>query len=193
MNEQTTNLTLAEKEQIAAKYASLLDISPEVVKSLIGTKIRGSATINGDGAFSFTPSVDTGPRSQRVATTRHGSYINRSLLNGQYSMTVKAPLNATDPAADIVDESLTLLKKISSQQTKMKQTGRILYKDDIISLCTDYSTCSIYAEIKCNIENTHDYAGLIVSQIGRVLSVLAQNKDKITRMKKNFNKNKRND
>lgn len=185
----TQTLTKVEKEQLAAKYAQLLGISPELVKNLVGHKIRGSATIDGEGGFNFTPSGETGPRAQRVATTRRGSYINRSLTNGQYSMTVKAPLDAIDPAADIVDESLSLLKKLSPHH-ELEQQGRILYRDDTICLRTDNKTCTICADIRCCVENTVDYTGQIVSQIGRVLSVIAKNKEHIVKMKKQYLKSK---
>ena len=141
-----------------------------------------------DGSFQFTAQSSTGARSETVKKTKRGSYIAKSLKTGGMQMTLKAEADSADPFADMMAEAATLAKP-SQKKSVVEPSGRILAQTPTITVRLDHNQCTIQSLVTVDVANTSDYSGAVVSEIGALMRIISQNRDKILRMKNNYEKN----
>lgn len=63
-----------EKSQIISELANKLGFSVDLLQSVVGNRIKGTAIVSEDGSFQFTTQSSTGARSETVKKTKRGSY-----------------------------------------------------------------------------------------------------------------------
>ena len=176
-----------EKSQIISELANKLGFSVDLLQSVVGNRIKGTALVSEDGSFQFTAQSSTGARSETVKKTKRGSYIAKSLKTGCMQMTLKAEADSADPFADMMAEAVTLAKP-SQKKNVIEPKGRILAQTPTITVRLDHDHCTIQSLVTVDVANTSDYSGAVVSEIGALMRILSQNREKILRMKNNYEK-----
>lgn len=63
-----------EKSQIISELANKLGFSVDLLQSVVGNRIKGTAIVSENGSFQFTAQSSTGARSETVKKTKRGSY-----------------------------------------------------------------------------------------------------------------------
>ena len=97
---ETTRQTEEQQRRAEAvrQLAGYLGLSEERVTTLLGTRVRGTAEFAQTGDFHFTPSRETGPRLERIKSTRQGSTLTRTLREQpRLRMTLLSRPAATTP------------------------------------------------------------------------------------------------
>ena len=174
--------------EAVAELARLLGLSEERTRELLGSRVRGTAEFGRTGDFHFSPSRETGPRLERIKTTRGGSSLTRTLAEQpRMKMTLYSSPGSADPEADIVDEANRLMKNFR-QPRELPRRGRLLYDADGIRIRADTAAGTLTVSMAMPLTQGTDYSATLLNSISTVLKTLAQNKDNITRLEKNHDK-----
>ncbi len=181
METQATN-DKQRHDEAARELARLLGLSEERIRTLLGTKVRGTAEFTQTGDFHFCPQKETGPRLEQIKRTRGGSTLTKTLKDqSRLKMTLYSEPGSADPEADIIAEANQLLKSIG-RADGLKMKGRTILDTDTVRIRADTATATLNVMMAVPMRRGADYATMVVNQISAVLKALAMNRDKIKKL-----------
>ena len=149
---------------------------------MLGTKVRGTAEFAQTGDFHFTPSKETGPRLERIRTTRNGSSLTRTLKEQpRLKMTLMSTPGSTDPEADLVEEANALLKTLKGGKA-LAVKGRTIADGGSVRIRADTADASLNVLIKVPLERGCDYVTVLADKMGDVFKAVSVNREKIRKL-----------
>ncbi len=170
--EQTTQaVTAQEQEQHIHRLAELLSLDADTIRSMVGSRVRGSAQFGRDGSFSFRPSEERGTNRAVQHQTAHGSTLSRTLARGRLSLCCTAPEGETDPEAWIAQEVNTLLSQSGTDRT-ISIGGRILMDTPPLRLSIDARSAQLQALIQLPLHGL-DAVPAMAAATARLLSAVS--------------------
>ena len=172
---------LQERGEAVRQLASYLGMSEERIKNLLGSRVKGTAEFSQTGDFHFTPAKETGPRLERIKTTKNGSSLTKTLKDQpRLKMTLLSSPGSKDPEADLIEEANQLLRTFKSPK-KLAIKGRTISDGDII-IRADCGNATLSVLISVPLMRNSDYVTLIANKMGEVFKSVAANKDKIKKL-----------
>lgn len=170
------------RQEAVRQLAGYLGLSEERITTLLGTKVRGTAEFAQTGDFHFTPSKETGPRLERIRTTRNGSSLTRTLKEQpRLKMTLMSTPGSTDPEADLVEEANALLKTLKGGKA-LAVKGRTIADGGSVRIRADTADASLNVLIKVPLERGCDYVTVLADKMGDVFKAVSVNREKIRKL-----------
>ena len=170
------------RAEAVRQLAGYLGLSEERVQTLLGTRVRGTAEFAQTGDFHFTPSRETGPRLERIKTTRQGSTLTKTLREQpRLRMTLLSAPGSSDPEADLVEEANALLKGLKTAR-RLPLRGRTVADVEGVRIRADTATASLNVELSVPLQKGADYVTALANKMSVVFKAVTLNKDKIKKL-----------
>lgn len=185
MAKMTTSSRQDEQQQRAEavrQLAGYLGLSEERVTTLLGTRVRGTAEFAQTGDFHFTPSRETGPRLERIKTTKQGSTLTKTLREQpRLRMTLLSAPGSDDPEADLIEEANALLKSLKSG-SQLPVRGRTVADGDGVRIRADTATATLNVTLCVPMARGADYVTALANKMSQVFKAVTLNRDKIRKL-----------
>lgn len=183
MEKETTTNDALQREEAVRQLAGYLNLSEERVKTLLGSRVRGTAEFSQTGDFHFTPSKETGPRIERIKTTRGGSSLAKTLREQpRLKMTLLSAPGSEDPEADLVEEFNLLLKPLKTGKA-VAVKGRTIARGPV-SIRADTAEGVLNVLISVPLCKNCDYVTALANKMSEVFKAVTLNRDKIKKLEK---------
>ena len=171
-----------QRAEAVRQLAGYLGLSEERVTTLLGTKVRGTAEFAQTGDFHFTPAKETGPRLERIKTTRNGSTLTRTLRDHpRLKMTLLSAPGSDDPEADLVEEANQLFKTMKTDKA-LPVKGRTIADKDGVRIRADTRAGTLNVAISIPLAKGCDYATVLANKMGELFKAVTLNKDKLRKL-----------
>lgn len=181
---ETTRQTEEQQRRAEAvrQLAGYLGLSEERVTTLLGTRVKGTAEFAQTGDFHFTPSRETGPRLERIKSTRQGSTLTRTLREQpRLRMTLLSAPGSDDPEADLVEEANALLKTLKGGR-QLPVKGRTVADKDGVRIRADTASAVLNVQISVPLAKGADYVTALANKMSQVFKAVTLNRDKIRKL-----------
>lgn len=168
-------------DESVRELAAYLGLSEERIRTLLGSRVKGTAEFSQTGDFHFTPSKETGPRLERIKTTKNGSSLTKTLKDQpRLKMTLLSAPGSKDPEADLIEEANALLRTFKSAK-KLQVKGRTISDGDV-TIRADTATATLNVLISVPLESNCDYVTVLANKMGEVFKAVSVNRDKIKKL-----------
>ena len=171
-----------QRAEAVRQLAGYLGLSEERVTTLLGTRVRGTAEFAQTGDFHFTPSRETGPRLERIKTTKQGSTLTKTLREQpRLRMTLLSAPGSDDPEADLIEEANALLKSLKSG-SQLPVRGRTVADGDGVRIRADTATATLNVTLCVPMARGADYVTALANKMSDVFKAVTLNRDKIRKL-----------
>lgn len=171
-----------QRAEAVRQLAGYLGLSEERVTTLLGTRVRGTAEFAQTGDFHFTPSRETGPRLERIKTTKQGSTLTKTLREQpRLRMTLLSAPGSDDPEADLIEEANALLKSLKSG-SQLPVRGRTVADGDGVRIRADTATATLNVTLCVPMARGADYVTALANKMSQVFKAVTLNRDKIRKL-----------
>lgn len=179
-----------ERAEAVRQLAGYLGLSEERVTTLLGSRVRGVGEFSQKGEFHFTPSKETGPRLERIKTTRQGSSLTKTLRDQpRLRMTLLSSPGSDDPEADLIDEANSLLSALPSKK-QVDCHGRTIMETEGLHIRADGRTRQLVCTLCVPLKKDMDYVTALANMMSLVFKAVTLNKEKIKKFEPKSSKEK---
>ncbi len=186
----TAPLSDSDMENCISQLSAMLGLEADVLRSMVGKRVKGTAEFSRSGGFRFDPARSSGKTQEEVRKTPRGSKLVRTLGESRLKLSCTAPADEPDPEGWIADEVNRLLK--DDGMPRVRRRCRIIDRSERIDILADLRGGKILLSVTVPFAEKTDLYADTVSTLSDLLKRMSLNRSKIEKLQRDYIKERSN-